>query len=82
MKKKLIQKFLAAGAALAGLVAAPEVGAQTSVFFVGGNSSQSVLFDRVTNVLNGTALSIKEIPAAPGAPGRRIAGGSGRRRAP
>jgi hypothetical protein len=58
MKQVLTQKFLIAGFALAGLVTAPEMRAQTSVYFAGGNASQTVLYDRATNVLNGSSPSL------------------------
>ena len=35
--------------------------AQTSVFFAGGNASQTVLYDRATNILNGTSPSLSVV---------------------
>ena len=60
MKKLSINKFLVAGLVLAG-VSAPELRAQTTVFFAGGNASQNVLYDRATNILNGTSPSLSVV---------------------
>lgn len=51
--KTTLHKFLGAGLALAGLAVIPQVHADVEVLFAGGNASQTVLYDRVTNVLSG-----------------------------
>ncbi len=58
MKDPNTRLFAAAGLALAGLAAVPSVRADTTVFFAGGNASQNVLYDRVTNVLSGGVSSL------------------------
>ncbi len=56
-----MHQTLIAGLALAGLLATPDLRAQTTVFFAGGNASQNVLYDRVTNILTGTAPSLSVV---------------------
>ncbi len=58
--KSSLRKFLAAGAAIAGLTLVPSAHADVEVLFAGGNASQTVLYDRVTNILTGgiTAVTI------------------------
>jgi len=58
MKTTSLKKFVAAGIALAGLASIQNLRAQTEVVFVGGNASQSVLYDRVTNILTGGITSV------------------------
>jgi hypothetical protein len=58
MKTFKLNKIIAVGVALAGLAFISNLRANTEVFFVGGNASQNVLYDRVTNVLNGTSPSL------------------------
>jgi hypothetical protein len=53
MKTQILKKFFATGVALASLTAAPNLRADVEVLFAGGNASQNVLYDRVTNVLSG-----------------------------
>ena len=54
------RKMLGSGAIIAGLAAAPNLHANVEVFFAGGNATQNVLYDRVTNILTGgvSALTI------------------------
>jgi len=56
MKSFPFAKYLAAGAAVLALV--PGSRANVEVLFSGGNSSQSVLYDRVTNILSGGISSV------------------------
>jgi hypothetical protein len=63
MKKMNSIKFLAAGIALAGYALASGAHAQTSVLFGGGNASQTLLYDRVTNILTGGVTSVTISPA-------------------
>ncbi len=51
--KPSLRKFLAAGVALAGLTLIPKTYADVEVLFAGGNASQTVLYDRITNILTG-----------------------------
>jgi len=46
------------GLALAGLAVSPSLRANTTLLFAGGNASQNVLYDRVTNVLSGGINSV------------------------
>jgi hypothetical protein len=48
-------------AALVALGLASDLRAQTSVFFAGGNASQTVLYDRATNILNGSSPSLSVV---------------------
>ena len=48
---------------LAGVSAAPFLHGQTTVVFGGGNASQTVLYDRVTNILTGGISSVTISPA-------------------
>jgi len=57
MKTSKIGQFMAAGAALAGLIAPLQVHADVEILISGGNASSSVLFDRATNLFNGTFTS-------------------------
>jgi hypothetical protein len=43
---------------LIGIATAPFLHAQTTVLFAGGNASQTVLYDRVTNILTGGISSV------------------------
>lgn len=58
MKSKLLNRTLIALSTFTSLATAPILHADTSVFFVGGNASQTVLYDRVTNVLSGGINSV------------------------
>jgi hypothetical protein len=62
MKKMNLNKFLAAGLALAGIGLASGARAQTVVLFGGGNASQTLLYDRVTNILTGGITSVTISP--------------------
>ena len=53
MKTISLKKYIAAGITLGGLLFQTSLRADTEVFFVGGNASQNVLYDRVTNILTG-----------------------------
>jgi hypothetical protein len=58
MKAPKIVKYIIAGLALGGFALNPSLRAQTTeVFFVGANSSQSILYDRTSNVLNGGTIT-------------------------
>lgn len=58
MKTQILKKFLVAGVALASFVLIPNSHADVAVLFGGGNASQTVLYDRVTNVLSGGISSV------------------------
>jgi len=58
MKEPNIRPVIAIGLALAGSALAPSLRADTTVLFAGGNASQNVLYDRVTNVLSGGLSSV------------------------
>jgi hypothetical protein len=58
MKKMITRKILAAGLALAALGLASAARGQTIVTFGGGNASQTILYDRVTNILTGGITSV------------------------
>jgi hypothetical protein len=53
MKTTSLKQIVATGIALAGLAFIQNLRADTEVEFVGGNASQTVLYDRVTNILTG-----------------------------
>ena len=53
MKTISLKKYLAVGVTLGGLLFQTSLRADTEVLFVGGNASQNVLYDRVTNILTG-----------------------------
>jgi hypothetical protein len=57
MKNMNLNKFLAAGLALAGFSLASSARAQTEVLFSGGNASQTILYDRVTNIFGGGSIT-------------------------
>jgi hypothetical protein len=61
IQKTDLNKYLAAALALAGFGLISSARAQTSVFFAGGNASQAVLYDRTTNILNGTSPSLSVV---------------------
>ena len=48
-----LRQFLSASLALAGLAVVPNLHADVEVLFAGGNASQTVLYDRITNILTG-----------------------------
>jgi hypothetical protein len=57
---RIIKKSIIAAVAFAGLTAAPTVHAGVEVFLVGGSASQSVLYDRATNLFSGgTGFTVK-----------------------
>jgi hypothetical protein len=58
MKTSNLKKIVIAGVALAGLAFIQNVRADVEVLFVGGTASESVLWDRATNYLNGTSPSL------------------------
>jgi hypothetical protein len=58
MKEPRIRQIVASGIALAGLALNPSLRADTTVLFAGGNASQNVLYDRVTNILTGGISSV------------------------
>jgi hypothetical protein len=62
MKEPNIRPFIALGLALAGPVLSTSLRADTTVLFAGGNASQNVLYDRVTNVLSGGISSVTIAP--------------------
>jgi hypothetical protein len=53
MKTSNLNKFIVAGLAFASLVLGPNLRAQVTVFLEGGSASQSVLYDRATNLFAG-----------------------------
>jgi len=53
MKTSSLKQNILAGLAFGGLALATQLHADTTVFFGGGNASQSILYDRVTNILTG-----------------------------
>ena len=58
---RAFRKAFATGIVAAAFGLATLSQAQTSVFFAGGNASQTVLYDRVTNILNGTSPSLSVV---------------------
>lgn len=58
MKTSSLKKTLLAGLAFGGALLAGSSYAQTTVFFAGGNASQSILYDRVTNILTGGVTNV------------------------
>ena len=62
MKRSILHPFLAAGAALAAIVAHSNARADVEILFTGGNASQTVLYDRVTNILTGGISSVTISP--------------------
>jgi hypothetical protein len=57
MKKLKMNQFVAAGLVLAGLGLAPGVRADVEIFLAGGNASQNIIYDRITNILSGGITS-------------------------
>jgi hypothetical protein len=58
MKPSRIVKYIVSGLALAGFASNISLRAQTTeVFFVGANSSQNILYDQASNVLNGGTIT-------------------------
>jgi hypothetical protein len=51
--KSILRKIINAGVVIAGLSSVPNLHADVEVLFAGGNASQTVLYDRVTNILTG-----------------------------
>ena len=62
MKKLKLSEFAAAGIVLAGLALAPDGRAQVEVFLAGGNASQNIIYDRITNILSGGITSVTVSP--------------------
>ncbi len=58
MKTISLKKYIAAGVTLGGLLFQTSLHADTEVLFAGGNASQNVLYDRVTNILTGGITSV------------------------
>lgn len=56
---RITKKTITAGLALAGLALAPSLHADVEVFLVGGSASQSVLYDRATNLYSGGSFTVK-----------------------
>lgn len=59
MKASNLKKFIVTGFAFAGLVLTPNLRANVEVFLEGGSASQSVIYDRATNLFNGGTLTVK-----------------------
>ena len=57
MKTLNLRKLIAVGLTLAGVAFAPNLRAAVSVFVEGGSASQSVLFDRATNLFAGGSFT-------------------------
>jgi hypothetical protein len=57
MKELRITQYVVAGLAFAGFALNPSLHADTEVFIVGGNASQTILYDRTSNVLNGGTIT-------------------------
>ena len=57
MKKLKMKQFVAAGIVLAGLALAPGGRADVEIFLAGGNASQNIIYDRITNILSGGITS-------------------------
>jgi hypothetical protein len=58
MKTNSLKKYIAAGVTLGGLLFQTTLRADVEVVFAGGNASQNVLYDRVTNILTGGISSV------------------------
>ena len=58
MKTSSLKKYLALGAAFAALASTPDLHAAVSIFIEGGSASQSVLYDRATNLFAGGTLTV------------------------
>jgi hypothetical protein len=56
---RIVKKATMAALALAALTAAPALHANVEVFLVGGSASESVIYDRATNLFNGGTLTVK-----------------------
>jgi hypothetical protein len=59
MKISNLKKFIVAGLAFAGLALTPILHADVEVFLEGGSASQSVIYDRATNLFNGGSFTVK-----------------------
>jgi len=64
MKHQTIQEILAAGVVMAGLTLTQNVRADVEVLFAGGNASQNVLYDRVTNIF-GSGATLTSVLISP-----------------
>jgi hypothetical protein len=58
MKESRIAKYIIAGLALAGFALNPSLRADTEVFIAGANASQTLLYDRASNILSGITANI------------------------
>jgi hypothetical protein len=58
MKDSKIAKYVATGLALAGFALNPSLRADTEVFIAGANASQSLLYDRTSNILSGGSITV------------------------
>jgi hypothetical protein len=58
MKTSNLKKIIVAGLAFAGLALTPALRADVEVFLEGGSASQSVIYDRATNLFNGGAFTV------------------------
>jgi hypothetical protein len=58
MKTTNFKKFIVAGLAVAGLALTPALHADVQVFLEGGSASQSVIYDRATNLFNGGSFTV------------------------
>jgi hypothetical protein len=57
MKDSKIAKYLATGLVLAGFGLNPSLRADTEVFIAGANASQTLLYDRASNILSGGSIT-------------------------
>ena len=62
MKKLKMNQYVAAGLVLAGMALAPDLRADVEIFLAGGNASQNIIYDRITNVLSGGVSSVTISP--------------------
>ena len=53
MKALKMNRLFAAGIVLAGLTLARDARADVEIFLAGGNASQNIIYDRITNILSG-----------------------------
>jgi hypothetical protein len=59
MKASRIKKIIVVGLALAGLALTTSLQAQVEVFLVGGSASQSVIYNRATNLFAGNPFTVQ-----------------------
>ncbi len=65
MKKLNLKKLIAVGLTLASVAYTPHLHAAVSVFIEGGSASQSVLFDRATNLFAGGVITVTPPTGSP-----------------